>query len=105
MIVGFGKTETDFEASEFKALHDYFVDWQNRRDVGYFDNDAEKAVRYFLKDRADQLNALRDKYKDAQNFPSRYSTYTATVLSDASNICVIYKFSHINRRALSPDGY
>jgi hypothetical protein len=111
VILGFGKTEEDFENQEFEFVENFI---RERADnfVGdkydfNFDDELIKELTDKLKERKEHYDKLRDKYKEATEYPDRYTTYYFSVLTDKfANLCVVFHFSHINRRhALSPDGW
>jgi RNase adaptor protein for sRNA GlmZ degradation len=59
-----------------------------------------------LRIRSEQLKRVAEIYKTATKHPDRYSTLWFSVLHDASNVVVIFRFQHINRRhPMSPDGW
>lgn len=106
IVIGFGKSETDFEKQEFQALREHLIEFKNSSGISYFDDAFEKSANDFLEKRCANYDAKRDEYNGAKEYPSRYSTYYFDVLRSANNLCVVMRFSHINRRhALSPDGW
>ncbi|MCK9369524.1 hypothetical protein M0R04_06425 [Candidatus Dojkabacteria bacterium] len=111
IVLGFGLTETDFEKQEFGFVEQFVKEKiENYREEDGIDfcftDDFAKELSEKLKERKDQYDKLLDEYKTATKFPDRYSTYYFDVLHNSSNLCVVFKFSHINRRhAMSPDGW
>jgi len=105
MIIGFGKTETDFENAleeklfeivekEYDCEHDMFSD-------GFIER-MKKAVNGWAKESQDKA----DEYKTAENYPSRYTQFWAYTLGDCNYCVFVITFHHINRRhGLSPDGW
>lgn len=105
MIIGFGSTETAFEADEERAFLDYVTDAFFEIGDGYVSKALHERAEAWLKDRAAALMADADRYKAGEH-PDRYSYYFPSVLSDGSRLIATVKFHHINRRhALSPDGW
>ena len=104
MILGFGSTESKFEQQECDSI-DYFVRGKNPTE-GYFTPEFISQLKEFVDSRGTELRSISDSYKTSDSYPDRYSYFWATVLHDASNVVVIFRFSHINRRhAMSPDGW
>lgn len=104
MIVGFGKTETDFE----NALEDKLADMvaSMYKTERYFSDEFVKKIRSAADAMADKSQKEADSYKDAETFPSRYSRFWISTVADASHIIFVVSFHHINRRhAFSPDGW
>jgi len=111
IILGFGKTETDFEQQEFNFVEE-FLNTKAKEFVGdkYDFNFSEELVKELgekLKERENHYRELDKQYKTATEYPDRYSIYYYSILTDTyANLCVVFKFSHINRRhALSSDGW
>ena len=111
IILGFGKTETDFEEQEFNFV-EQFIKEKAESFVGdkynfNFSDELVDELNQKLKERKEHYDKLSDEYKKATEYPDRYSTYYFTVLTDTfSALCIVFKFRHINRRhALSPDGW
>ena len=106
IVLGFGSTEQDFEAEEERAIRDYIERRYNEAGLNYFTDTFVESVRAWLKERAAALRAKEAEYKDAAEYPTRYSYYWPVVVADASYIVVILRIHHINRRhAMSPDGW
>jgi len=111
IILGFGKTERNFEQQEFSFVEE-FIKEKVKEFVGdkykfKFSDDFVKELNEKLKERKEHYDKLRDEYETATEYPDRYTTYHFTVLTDTySSLCVVFRFSHINRKhALSPDGW
>ena len=111
IILGFGKTETDFENQEFDFV-EQFIQKKSDAFVGdkynfKFDEELVKELTKEIEERQEYFVELDKKYKNAKDFPDRYSTYSFDILSDGySNLCVVFKFMHTNRRhPMSPDGW
>jgi len=110
IALGFGKTETDFEEQEIKFVEDFlaenFLTSSKASSDFLFDNVLIKKLDKKLSKRAAYYRVLSEKYKTAIVYPDRYSTYYFDILSDAVNLCIVFKFSHTNRKhPLSPDGW
>jgi hypothetical protein len=106
MIIGFGSTEQEVQRT-FEGEFRSFV--TRRFQTGgllYFTDEIVAEAVEWLADAAREMDADAARYKVATAYPDRYSTISPRLLSDASTIVVVVKFSHINRRhALSPDGW
>ena len=60
----------------------------------------------WCEDRGQKYRDKADEYKEATDFPDRYSSFYPEVTDNYNSIIVILHFSHINRRhAMSPDGW
>jgi hypothetical protein len=106
IILGFGKTEEDFEEQERRFVEGFLIERMAGNKDAIFSDEIVEDLRKALKERADEYRRLDREYHDATEYPDRYSTYYFTVLSDVCDLVVIFKFSHINRRhAMSPDGW
>ena len=108
MILGFGSTEKDFERQEFDFVDEFIKEGVKVTGFSdfFFSENFYKDLCKELKARKEYYDNLRNKYKEATEYPNRYSTYRFVIVYDISDLCVIFKFSHINRRhALSPDGW
>ena len=82
------------EAEFLSHKPDYITDW------------FVESIHEWVSARGQSLSDQADKYRSAENYPTRYSYYWADVTQSASNIVVILRISHINRRhALSNDGW
>lgn len=105
-VLGFGSTEKAFEDAEERAIGEYITERFQATDDGYFSDELIADITKWIKARADDLHAQSKVHKKAAEYPSRYSEYWPTVLSDASHIAVVMSVHHINRRhAMSPDGW
>jgi hypothetical protein len=106
VILGFGSTETEFEAAEEAAFIERVTQTYAKQTSGYFTDEFVKAVETWVEDRAKELRAVAKSYEKAETFPDRYSYYYPYIAQSASDIVLIANFQHINRRhALSPDGW
>jgi len=106
IILGFGSTEQQVEQHEEEAIKEFVSAVFLEMGCDYFTAKMVERVRKWCDERASSSRTEAEQYKDAVDYPDRYSSYWATVLDDASNIVVILKFHHINRRhAMSPDGW
>lgn len=109
IILGFGKTETDFEQQEFDFVEQFLVEkskvFTDKYDF-YFTEELVKDLENKLKEREKHYRDLDVTYKTATDYPNRYSTYYFEILYSVASLVVVFKFSHINRRhALSKDGW
>ena len=108
MILGFGSTEKDFEKQEFDFVDEFIKEVVKVTGFSdfYFSENFYKDLCKELKVRKEYYDKLDKEYHDATVYPNRYSTYSFDILYDISDLCVIFKFHHINRRhAFSPDGW
>ena len=105
-VIGFGKTETDFERQEIEAFEEYARSRFVGRGEGYITSQYVEDVNVWMDERAKACRDQASKHDKAADPPSRYSYYYPHIASSASAIVAIFKFSHINRRhAMSPDGW
>lgn len=109
IILGFGLTEEQFETGEqewVQSLVNEYIAKDTDSSWHNFSDEFITELESKIKERSAEYKRLDKEYHDAENYPTRYSSYYATVLHDLHNIAVIMKFTHINRRhALSPDGW
>lgn len=106
IALGFGSTEEAFETAEFEAFQHFVHERYKELNLGYFTSEFIAVVEQWVEDRTKGLRAEAKKNDKAEVFPDRYSYYFGTVVSGASDLVLIAKFQHINRRhALSPDGW
>lgn len=105
-IIGFGSEENRAEENEFEVIREFCRDTYLYMNCDYVTDDFVNVVEEFVKKRGAISRGLADSYRKSDDFPDRYSSFYPTVLHDASNVVVILRFSHYNRRhALSPDGW
>lgn len=103
IILGFGSTEKGFEENEYNFVQNFL---KKKATGNYYSNEVVEELKQELKKRADDYKKLDEEYKTSPTFPDRYGYYYFNVINDASDLCVICTFMHINRRhALSPDGW
>jgi hypothetical protein len=108
MILGFGSTETEVEQREGQWVTELLKEELSTAPAlrEFFHNQTIDLLRGKLKDRSESLKAEAETYRTATSFPDRYSTYWFSILHDACNVVVIFRFSHYNRRhPFSPDGW
>ncbi len=104
LMIGFGRTEEDFEQAEITAFKEFAED--RLHGEPYVTPEALKEITDWAENRGKEFREKSDAYREADKFPSRYSYFYPHVMSSASYVAVILKFSHINRRhAMSPDGW
>ena len=104
--IGFGSTEQSVEENEIEAIREFCVEEYHRLDLNLIDTEFAKHIEQWVDARGKESRAVAERYKDAETYPNRYSSFYPTVLHDASNLVVILRFAHYNRRhALSPDGW
>lgn len=102
-MLGFGSTEKRFIQKEVDFVDDYIAE---NFDDEWFEEDFVDDLTDVLEKRAKEYREKSDEYKEAEEYPQRYSYYYVNILHDVSDLCVIFRFSHINRNhALSPDGW
>jgi hypothetical protein len=105
-LLGFGSTEREVEVAEGKRV-DYFLSdmLAGNQDAWFTDKIAED-LKKLLTERKKELDDRAAEYKIAVDPPERYSTFNFRVLHDISDLVVVFKFSHINRKhPMSPDGW
>lgn len=106
IVLGFGVTETDFEASEQAAFEQAVTELYQESGEMFFTQETISKAAKWLKKRSDEYRAKDAEYKIATDFPDRYSYFYPHVLGDASHVVAVMTFHHINRRhAMSPDGW
>ena len=111
VVLGFGRTEHEFEEQEFKFVEQFLIEKANSfvGDKINFDFSDELILELEqkLKERESHFKQLDEEYKTSKEYPNRYSTYFFNVLTDKySDLCVVFKFSHISRNhTMSPDGW
>jgi uncharacterized protein YaaQ len=106
IVLGFGKTEEDFEQQELDFVGRWLQDHSETTSPVSIDSQLVDGLKDALRARADNYQKLQEQYKDATEHPDRYSYYWFTVLNGSSDICVVFKFHHVNRsHPLSPDGW
>jgi hypothetical protein len=100
-----GIVEEDFATAEGESVNTFLR--QNIRDEKHFFGDRLIGeLREMLEKRKTELHSLYEQYATSPDHPARYSTFYFSVLHDASNVVVIFHFTHINRHhAMSPDGW
>lgn len=106
LIIGFGDTEKRLEDRLEAAIRKHVVEQYGSRPDYYFTDDFVEEIRQWVQGLAVDSQEQADAYRDATEYPDRYSRFWATTIADASHIVFILKFHHINRRhAFSPDGW
>lgn len=106
MVLGFGSTETAFEASEEAAFIEFVTEQYKARKLSYITDEFVRDVAQWVGGRTARLRAESKKNDSAVDYPTRYSYYSGDVASSASAIVLIANFMHINRRhGMSPDGW
>ncbi len=106
MIIGFGEKEKRLENQIEEAICLHVLEQYCLSDAVYFTDEFKEHVALWANDMSLKSREAADIYKTAENPPERYSYFWISVVADASHMCFIVKFHHINRRhALSPDGW
>jgi len=107
VIIGFGKKEEDFEEQELDFVEQFLRDKFNACKYKFnFSDELVIELKSKLTERQEHYDKLSKQYETATDFPERYTTYSFDILTDRADLCVIFKFSHINRRhPMSPDGW
>ncbi|HBY57573.1 MAG: hypothetical protein XE08_0832 [Parcubacteria bacterium 32_520] len=104
IILGFGKTEKDFEKQEMDFVNDYLE--EHRPQIGYFNDEYIGKLKKEIEKREKYYKELDEKYQNDKNYPERYSYFNFTILNDIRNIVIIFDFWHTNRNhPFSPDGW
>lgn len=104
IILGFGKTEKDFEKQEMDFVRNYLK--ENRPEKGYFDDEYIKKLKKEIEKREKYYKELDNKYDNDKNYPERYSFFNFTILNDTRDIVIIFNFCHTNRdHPFSIDGW
>lgn len=112
MIIGFGKCEEDKEL-EIESLIRHRISELYAADFDQLESyepaaidSLKKSLRSYIDELSAEHKEADAKYKTAESYPERYSTFWGSVLVDVSYVAVILRFGHTNRRhALSPDGW
>jgi hypothetical protein len=111
LILGFGKTEEDFEQQELdfveQFLHDKVNSFSGRKRDFSFSDVLVAELKSKLKEREEYYDKLSKEYETTTDYPDRYTTYYSNILTDEfSDLCVVFKFFHIYRRhPMSSDGW
>lgn len=78
---------------------------KNKNDY-WFDKNSMNLLKVELKKRKKNYDKLCEKYETSKKYPDRYSTYYFNIIYDIVDLCVIFKFTHINRsHPFSSDGW
>lgn len=105
IVLGFGSNEQAFEKQEVEFVEE-FVRKEMPKYDSMFRNEMVDDLRSQLEARSSEYRKLSDSYKEATEYPDRYGYYYFDVVHNVNTLCVVFKFSHINRRhAMSPDGW
>ena len=106
ITLGFGSTEKEFEKQEFDFI-EKFISGESKNDDDYwFKEKSMKLLKAKLNNRKKHYDKLDKKHEKAKEHPNRYSTYYFNILYDIADLCIIFKFNHINRsHPFSPDGW
>jgi len=106
MIIGFGSSEKEVEENIEKMFLAKVAELYSTTTEGYFTDELIASVKKWADSLAVESGKIADGYKEATEYPSRYSRFWAYVLGDCNHICLIVSFHHINRRHnFSPDGW
>lgn len=108
IALGFGSNEEDFERQEFSFVEDFIKSNLQKDEIGiyFFTDSFVNELKEELKKRELYYRKKDEEYDTSKDYPDRYSTYYSNVLWDGCDLCVIFRFSHINRRhSMSPDGW
>jgi len=110
LILGFGKTEEDFEQQELDFVEQFIKEkvnnFQGRKIDFYFDDEFVAELTSKLEEREEYYKKLDKEFDEAENPPERYSMFYFKILSDRFDLCIIFKFFHTYRKhSLSPDGW
>jgi hypothetical protein len=110
LILGFGKTEKDFEQRELDFVEQFIKDKANsftgsKYDFS-FDDEFVAELTSKLEERKEYYKKLDEEFDKAENPPERYSMFHFKILSDRFDLCIIFKFFHTYRKySLSRDGW
>lgn len=105
-MIGFGSTEAAFEAAEEAAIIEYAHAAYKRLECSYVTDDLAKDIERWIGVRAEASRTKDADYKEAKEYPARYSCYWTSVASNGHELFVKLRFIHTNRRhGLSPDGW
>lgn len=106
IILGFGSTEKEFEKQELDFVREFVAEKAKGDDDFHFSDYSVDELGTAIDARAEEYARLDKSYKDAADFPGRYSMFRFTVLHDLFNVCVIFDFWHTNRKhPMSKDGW
>jgi hypothetical protein len=106
-MIGFGSTEQKYEEQVETLLRGRVEEMHaESSSQSGFSDELIAAFKKYVDGLAVDSRRASDGYKDAEQYPDRYSSFHAYVLGDCNYIVVILSFMHINRRhAFSPDGW
>jgi hypothetical protein len=106
IIFGFGDTEKRFEEKLEAQMWDYVAAEFAKESEGYFTDEFVSKINGWATALGNESQRLSDEYKEAAEYPARYSRFWCYTLGDCNHIVFILSIHHINRRhALSPDGW
>ena len=104
--LGFGIVEQNVERDEGERVNEFLRSRFSAETDPWFTQEIVDELSIRLAERKLELDELDKKYKDATDYPERYSTFSYRVLTNGSDLVVVFRFSHINRRhPMSPDGW
>lgn len=105
-MIGFGSTEQAFEEGEEAAIRSFAIQKYAEFGCSCVTDDLISAVSEFCDARSAELRETASSYKEAAEYPTRYSSYYHRTIGGASDVVVILRVMHTNRRhAMSPDGW
>lgn len=105
IVLGFGYIETKYEVNIESEIRQVVQRTFHQTTDGFFSDECVETIRCEARRLAEESRAQYDRKHKAADPPDRYSSFSSSITSDASNIVAILRFFHVNRRhALSPDG-
>jgi hypothetical protein len=110
LILGFGKTEEDFEQQEIDFVEKFIKEKANSfsgRKIDFnFNDELVAELTSKLEEREEYYKKIDEEFDKAENPPERYSMFYFKILSDRFDLCIIFRFFHTHRKhSLSPDGW
>lgn len=106
MIIGFGETETRLESKIEELFITHVQEQFAKIPATSFTEAFIKDIRKWAGKTAENSRDVAEQYREATQYPDRYSSFWCYTLADCNHIAFIISFHHINRRhAFSPDGW
>lgn len=81
--LGFGSTEQAVEDAEEAAFVDYVTEEYHRQGLNYFSDEFVKQIEDWARQRGEEAQREAEKFRKAETFPDRYSSFYASVAQSA----------------------
>jgi hypothetical protein len=110
-ILGFGSTEEELEKKEVDKILSFtenlYTEKKKNDSCFIVNKDFIGEVEFELKKTEDEYKEAyeENKLKEIKDRPERYSIFDFNVVHDYRDICIVFRFMHINtRHPMSLDG-